>query len=271
MSTRPVAARPSRKNLTEHRPRLLERDSVLGTVHRGFPRVPFEHDSVYTKTGLEARVHAPGPHIAWRRHARRRGAGGDRGQVGSGAAQRTWPPARRPPDPRSCRVSPRLSLTLRDRAQPAATCRDVAYAPTRGQVGGNAGDADDRRPVISYVGAGVSAAGACTPLNLQSSSPGPREESRDRAVGQRNGALRATDQELLCTGSITRVLHAPGTARFTLTPSGPYALAGHVDVQNRSGAYVRREVWCEFGASGTLQHALVEQDPAVLRETIASK
>lgn len=128
----------------------------------------------------------------------------------------------------------------------------------------------DEQGRVSYVGAGVSAAGACTPLNLQASSPGPREESRDRAVGPL-GALRATDQELLCTGSITRVLHAPGTARFTLTPSGPSALVGHVDVQNRSGAYVRREVWCEFGASGTLQHALVEQDPAVLRETIVSK
>ena len=129
----------------------------------------------------------------------------------------------------------------------------------------------DEQGRVSYVGAGVSAAGACTPLNLQASSPGPREESRDRAVEQRNGALQATGQEKLCAGSITRVLHAPGTARFTLTPSGPNALAGHVDVQNRLGAYVRREVWCEFGASGTLQHAFVEQDPAVLRETIASK
>jgi len=129
----------------------------------------------------------------------------------------------------------------------------------------------DEQGRVSYVGAGVSAAGACTPLNLQASSPGPREESRDRAVEQRNGALQATGQEKLCAGSITRVLHAPGTARFTLTPSGPNALAGHVDVQNRSGAYVRREVWCEFSPSGTLQHAFVEQDPAVLRETVASK
>jgi len=106
---------------------------------------------------------------------------------------------------------------------------------------------------------------------MTASSPGQREESRDRAVEQRNGALQATGQEKLCAGSITRVLHAPGTARFTLTPSGPNALAGHVDVQNRSGAYVRREVWCEFSPSGTLQHAFVEQDPAVLRETVASK
>ena len=126
----------------------------------------------------------------------------------------------------------------------------------------------DEQGRVSYVGAGVSAAGACTPLNLQASSPGPREESRDRAVGQPNGALRATE---LCAGSITRVLHAPGTAQFTLTPSGPNALTGHVDVQNRLGAYVRREVWCEFSASGTLQHAFVEQDPAVLRETIARR
>ena len=129
----------------------------------------------------------------------------------------------------------------------------------------------DEHGNVSYVGAGVPTKGECTPLNLPASSPRPREESRDRAVGQLNGALRAADQELLCTRSITNVLHAPSTARFTLTSSGPYALEGYVDAQNRSGAYVRREVWCEFGASGTLQHALVEQDPAVLRETLARK
>ena len=129
----------------------------------------------------------------------------------------------------------------------------------------------DEQGRVSYVGAGVPSKGECTPLNLQASSSRPREESRDRAVGQLDGALRTADQELLCTRSIASVLHAPSTARFTLTSSGPSVLAGYVDAQNRLGAYVRREVWCEFGASGTLQHALVEQDPAVLRETLARK
>ena len=129
----------------------------------------------------------------------------------------------------------------------------------------------DEQGKVSYVGAGVPTKGECTSLNLPASSPRPREESRDRVVGQLNGALQAADQELLCTRSIANVLHAPSTARFTLTSSGPHALEGYVNVQNRSGAYVRREVWCEFGASGTLQHALVEQDPAVLRETLARK
>jgi len=48
-------------------------------------------------------------------------------------------------------------------------------------------------------------------------------------------------------------------------------LVGYVEAQNRLGAYQRREVWCEFGASGTLQHAYVDYDPAVLRENISSK
>jgi hypothetical protein len=66
MSTRPVAVRPTRndgRSLSERRKiraiegfwiaedggRLFERHSVLGAVDRGLPRVPLEHNSVYTK------------------------------------------------------------------------------------------------------------------------------------------------------------------------------------------------------------------------------
>lgn len=36
--------------IAEYRRRLFERDAVLGWVDGRFPRVPFEHDSVYTKS-----------------------------------------------------------------------------------------------------------------------------------------------------------------------------------------------------------------------------
>jgi hypothetical protein len=35
--------------ISEYRRRFFERDAVLGAVDGGLPRVPFEHDSVYTK------------------------------------------------------------------------------------------------------------------------------------------------------------------------------------------------------------------------------
>jgi len=108
---------------------------------------------------------------------------------------------------------------------------------------------------VSYRDAGGQTGGGCTPLNQQALRT-PRGESRDAATG---------DQKQLCTGTLTSSLFAPDTARFTLWPSGPSVLAGYVDAQNRVGAYVRREVWCEFSVSGTLQHAYVDSDPAVLR------
>jgi hypothetical protein len=43
--------------ITEHGPRLFERDPVLGTIDCGLPRVPLEHASVYTKLrGLASRI-----------------------------------------------------------------------------------------------------------------------------------------------------------------------------------------------------------------------
>jgi hypothetical protein len=48
-------------------------------------------------------------------------------------------------------------------------------------------------------------------------------------------------------------------------------VVGYVEAQNRLGAYQRREVWCEFSASGTIQHAYVDYDPAVLRDNIPNK
>ena len=49
-----------RIRIAEHRRRLFERDAVLGAVDGGFPRVPFEHDSVYTKPGAPT-VEPDGP------------------------------------------------------------------------------------------------------------------------------------------------------------------------------------------------------------------
>src|SRR5437870_3679304 len=43
--------------VTEHGPRLFERDSVLGTVNSRLPRVPLEHGSVYTKLRVEGLLH----------------------------------------------------------------------------------------------------------------------------------------------------------------------------------------------------------------------
>ena len=119
---------------------------------------------------------------------------------------------------------------------------------------------------VSYRDAGGQTRGGCTPLNQQALR-NPRGESRDAAPGQ----VPSTDQKQLCMGTITSSLFAPDTARFTLSPSGPSLLAGYVDAQNRVGAYVRREVWCEFSVSGTLQHAYVDSDPAVLRDNLTSK
>ena len=96
---------------------------------------------------------------------------------------------------------------------------------------------------------------------------GPREASRDAATGQ----VPSTDQKQLCESTIASSLFAPNTARFSLWPSGRSVLVGYVDAQNQVGAHVRREVWCEFSSSGTLQHAYVDHDPAVLREDITSK
>ncbi len=126
----------------------------------------------------------------------------------------------------------------------------------------------DAQGNVSYLGAGAQTAGACSPLSSQTSLRAPREDSRDAAAGQ---APRATDREKLCSSSIASSLFAPSTARFTLgasgrsMPSGGSVLAGYVDAQNRLGVYQRREVWCEFSSSGTLQHAYVDHDPAVLR------
>ena len=126
----------------------------------------------------------------------------------------------------------------------------------------------DAQGNVSYLGAGAQTAGACSPLSSQTSLRAPREDSRDAAAGQ---APRATDREQLCSSSIASSLFAPSTARFTLgasgrsMPSGGSVLAGYVDAQNRLGVYQRREVWCEFSSSGTLQHAYVDHDPAVLR------
>ena len=118
----------------------------------------------------------------------------------------------------------------------------------------------DRQGNVSYRDAGGQTGGGCTPLNQQALRD-PRGESRDAATGQ----SPMTDQKQLCMGTITSSLFSPDTARFTLWPSGPSVLAGYVDAQNRVGAYVRREIWCEFSVSGTLQHAYVDSDPAVLR------
>jgi hypothetical protein len=123
----------------------------------------------------------------------------------------------------------------------------------------------DAQGNVSYRDAGT-ATERCTPINLQSMRD-PRGESRDAAEGQ----IAATGREQECTGSLRSALFAPAAARFTLRPSGPSVLVGYVDAQNRVGAYVRREVWCEFSPSGTLQHAYVDQDPAVLRENLPNK
>jgi hypothetical protein len=124
----------------------------------------------------------------------------------------------------------------------------------------------DAQGNVSYRDASGQTGGACTPLNQQALRS-PRGESRDSVTGQ----VAPTDQRQLCIGTLASSLFAPNTARFTLSPSGPSVLAGYVDAQNRAGAYVRREVWCEFSASGTLQHAYVDQDPAVLRENITAR
>ena len=59
-----------------------------------------------------------------------------------------------------------------------------------------------------------------------------------------------TDQNQACMKTIAGSLFSPNTARFSLSPSGQSVLAGYVDAQDRLGAYLRREVWCEFSASG---------------------
>ena len=127
----------------------------------------------------------------------------------------------------------------------------------------------DAQGNVSYLGAGAQPADGCTPLNVQTSLRDPREESRAAATGQMPGAPQVTDQKQTCMTSIAGSLFSPNTARFSLSPSGQSVLAGYVDAQSRLGAYLRREVWCEFSASGTLQHAYVDRDPAILRENVA--
>jgi hypothetical protein len=39
--------------ISEYRGRLFERYAVLEAIDRGLPRVPLEHNSVYTKVGAE--------------------------------------------------------------------------------------------------------------------------------------------------------------------------------------------------------------------------
>jgi len=124
----------------------------------------------------------------------------------------------------------------------------------------------DAQGNVSYRDRGAQTGGGCTPLNQQTLRD-PRDESRGAATGQ----PPATDQKQLCMRTLTSSLYAPNTARVPLWPSGSSVLVGYVDAQNRLGAYQRREVWCEFSASGTLQHAYVDYDPGVLRENISSK
>ena len=126
----------------------------------------------------------------------------------------------------------------------------------------------DAQGNVSYRDAGALTPGGCAPSNLQTMRD-PRSESRDTETGPLQREL--TDQKRLCMSTLTSSLFAPTTARFNLWPSGDSVLVGYVEAQNRLGAYQRREVWCEFGASGTLQHAYVDYDPAVLRENISSK
>jgi hypothetical protein len=45
--------------IAEHSFRLLERDPMLGAVDRGLSRVPLEHGSVYTQTGLASQPYDP--------------------------------------------------------------------------------------------------------------------------------------------------------------------------------------------------------------------
>ncbi len=124
----------------------------------------------------------------------------------------------------------------------------------------------DAQGNVSYRDRGAQTGGGCTPLTQQTLRD-PRDESR----GAPTGPAPSTDQQQECTRTLTSSLYAPNTARVTLWPSGSSVLVGYVDAQNRLGAYQRREVWCEFSASGTLQHAYVDYDPAVLRENISSK
>jgi len=126
----------------------------------------------------------------------------------------------------------------------------------------------DAQGNVSYRDAGAPTPGGCLPLNQQTMRD-PRGESRDAAAGQIQHGL--TEQKQLCMSTLTGSLFAPSTARFTLWPSGESVVVGYVEAQNRLGAYQRREVWCEFGASGTLQHAYVDYDPAVLRDNLPNK
>ena len=123
----------------------------------------------------------------------------------------------------------------------------------------------DAQGNVSYRDAGAPA-GQCTPLN-RAAMRDPRRESRDAASAQ----IPSTDREQECLSSLKSALFAPAAARFALWPSGPSVLSGYVDAQNRVGASVRREVWCEFGPSGALQHAYVDHDPAVLRDNLTDK
>jgi hypothetical protein len=123
---------------------------------------------------------------------------------------------------------------------------------------------------VSYVGAGAQTAQGCAPLNVQTAARDLRGESHGAATGQSQAASRGTDSKETCMTTIAGSLFAPTTARFSLSPSGPSALIGYVDAQNRVGAFQRREVWCEFSAGGALQHAYVDQDPSILRENLSS-
>jgi hypothetical protein len=124
----------------------------------------------------------------------------------------------------------------------------------------------DSQGNVSYRDANAPTPGGCAPSTLQTMRD-PREESRGAATGE----IPSTDQQQRCMSTIMSSLFAPNTARFSLSQSGESVLVGYVDAQNRLGAYQRREVWCEFSASGTLQHAYVDYDPAVLRETSSAK
>lgn len=138
-----------------------------------------------------------------------------------------------------------------------------------GQAQAQALRCTDAQGNVSYLGAGAQTADGCMPVNPQTSLRDPRAVSRVAATGQVQEESRATAQQQTCTRTIAASLFSPNTARFSLSPSGQSVLAGYVDAQNRAGAYLRREVWCEFGSSGTLEHAYVDRDPAVLREGIA--
>src|SRR3989442_13562573 len=91
---------------------------------------------------------------------------------------------------------------------------------------------------VSYRDGGGQAGGGCTPLNQQALRS-PRGESRDAATGQ----VPSIDQKQLCTGTISSSLFAPDTARFTLWPSGPSALACNARAQTPARASVRRRGW----------------------------